>query len=82
MGTSKRKKRGRVTEANDHAIYHEQFNTTKETKRIRYLHLSPNVNDYDTGETDIENENGSVSLSIRSKKTGNKFRNLEKTHGQ
>jgi hypothetical protein len=74
---SKRNKSGRVpTQANDHSI-HDQYKTTKATKRLRYLRLSPNVNDYDTGETDIGNEKDSVSLSIRSTKTGNKFQDAE-----
>ncbi|MFZ0514814.1 MAG: hypothetical protein WAM14_24645 [Candidatus Nitrosopolaris sp.] len=75
--SSKRNKSSSVaTKANDHSIDRGQYKTTN--KRIRYLHLSPNVNDYDTGETDIETEKGSASLSIRSKKTGNKFQDLEK----
>ncbi|MGC1928000.1 MAG: hypothetical protein WA667_03435 [Candidatus Nitrosopolaris sp.] len=78
--SSKRNKSSSVaTKANDHSIDRGQYKTTKQAnKRIRYLHLSPNVNDYDTGETDIETEKGSASLSIRSKKTGNKFQDLEK----
>ncbi|HYA84391.1 MAG TPA: hypothetical protein VEH06_13230 [Candidatus Bathyarchaeia archaeon] len=67
MGTSKRKKRG-----------DKETNRAQEgyngTKKLRFLHLSPNVNDYDTGEPDVKKANGSISLSNRSKKTGNKFR--------
>ena len=57
MGTSKRKQKG-VKETNRGQ---EGYKPANETKKIRFLHLSPNVNDYDTGEPDI-------------KKTGNKFR--------
>jgi len=70
LGTSNRKKRG-VKETNRGQ---EGYKAPKETKKLRFLHLSPNVNDYDTGEPDVKKANGSISLSIRSKKTGNKFR--------
>ena len=68
MGTSKRKQKG--VENNRGKDGNKPSNGIK---KIRFLHLSPNVNDYDTGESDIKNANGSKSLS-RSKKTGNKFR--------
>ncbi|MGA9154904.1 MAG: hypothetical protein WBZ36_30330 [Candidatus Nitrosopolaris sp.] len=70
MGTSKRKLKG-VKETNRGQEGHKPPN---ETKKIRFLHLSPNVNDYDTGEPDIKKANGQISLNVRSKKTGNKFR--------
>jgi hypothetical protein len=69
LGTIKRKKRG-VKETNRGQ---EGYKAPKKTKKLRLLHLSPNVNDYDTGEPDVKKANGSISLSIRSKKTGNKF---------
>ena len=68
MGTSKRKQK-----AVENNRGQDGNKPSNETKKIRFLHLSPNVNDYDTGEPDIRNANGSKSL-IRSKKTGNKFR--------
>ena len=70
MGTSKRKQKG-VKETNRGQ---EVYKPPNKTKKIRFLHLSPNVNDYDTGEPDIKKTNGSISLNVRSKKTGNKFR--------
>jgi hypothetical protein len=70
LGTSKRQQKG-VKEANRGQ---EGYKPPNETKKIRFLHLSPNVNDYDTGEPDIKKANGSISLNVRSKKTGNKFR--------
>ena len=66
MGTNKRKQKG-VKETNRGQ---EGYKPPNETKMIRFLHLSPNVNDYDTGEPDIKKAN----LNVRSKKTGNKFR--------
>jgi hypothetical protein len=73
---SKRNKIGRVaTEAKDHSIHGDECKTTK---RIRYLQLSPNVNDYDTGETEAGNEKDSMSFHITSKKTGNKFQEIDK----
>jgi len=48
--------------------------------QLRYLQLSTNVNDYDTGETEIapEKERRTVTSSVTSKKTGDKFQELEK----
>jgi hypothetical protein len=48
--------------------------------QLRYLQLSTNVNDYDTGETEIEPEKDrkTVTSSVTSKKTGDKFQELEK----
>jgi hypothetical protein len=48
--------------------------------QLRYLQLSTNVNDYDTGETEIppENDRKTVSSSVTSKKTGDKFQELRK----
>lgn len=68
MGTKKRKQKS-FKEANRRR-FKEPSN---ETKKIRFLQLSPNVNDYDTGEPDINKANGSISLNVKSKKTGNKF---------
>jgi hypothetical protein len=70
LGANKRKQKG-VKETNRGQ---EGYKPPKETKKMRFLHLSPDVNDYDTGEPDMKKANGSRSLSIRSKKTGNKFR--------
>lgn len=65
MGTSKRKQKGVKGTNRDH----EDYKPPNETKKIRFLHLSPNVNDYDTGEPDIKKANGSISLNVKSKKT-------------
>ncbi len=48
--------------------------------QLRYLQLSTNVNDYDTGETEIapEKDRKTVTSSVTSKKTGDKFQELEK----
>jgi hypothetical protein len=70
LATNKRKQKG-VKETNRGQ---KSYKPPKEIKKIRFLHLSPNVNDYDTGEPDIKKANGSMSLNVRSKKTGNKFR--------
>lgn len=67
--TSKRKQKGFKANRGQ-----EGYKPPNETKKIRFLHLSPNVNDYDTGEPDIKKANGSISSNVRSKKTGNKFR--------
>ncbi len=47
---------------------------------LRYLQLSTNVNDYDTGETEIaiEKDKKIESSIVRSKKTGDKFQDVEK----
>jgi hypothetical protein len=54
-------------------VRQEGYKRPRNTK-IRFLQLSPNVNDYDTGELDIKKVKGQISSSIRPKKTGNKFR--------
>jgi len=48
--------------------------------QLRHLQLSTNVNDYDTGETEIapEKDRKTVTSSVTSKKTGDKFQELEK----
>jgi len=69
LGTNKRKQKS-FKKANSRL---EGYKPPNETKKIRFLQLSPNVNDYDTGEPDIKKANGSISLNVRSKKTGNKF---------
>jgi hypothetical protein len=48
--------------------------------QLRYLQLSTNVNDYDTGETETatEKDKKTESSSVTSKKTGDKFQDLEK----
>jgi hypothetical protein len=71
-----------ATTANDHSIQREHpYRTTEQaSKKIRYLQLSTNVNDYDTGETETatEREKKTESSSVTSKKTGDKFQDLEK----
>jgi hypothetical protein len=54
LGANKRKQKG-VKETNRDQ---EGYKPPMETKKIRFLHLSPNVNDYDTGEPDIKKANG------------------------
>jgi hypothetical protein len=81
--SSKRNKSSRAaTRAKDHSIQREHPNrTTKQViKKIRYLQLSTNVNDYDTGETETatEKDKKTESSSVTSKKTGDKFQDLEK----
>jgi hypothetical protein len=81
--SSKRNKSSRAaTRAKDHSIQPEHPNrTTKQAiKKIRYLQLSTNVNDYDTGETETatEKDKKTESSSVTSKKTGDKFQDLEK----
>ncbi|MGC2668398.1 MAG: hypothetical protein WA220_04360 [Candidatus Nitrosopolaris sp.] len=84
MNTSrKRNKSSRAaTTANDHSIQREHpYRTTEQaSKKIRYLQLSTNVNDYDTGETEIATEKDKKieSSIVKSKKTGDKFQDLEK----
>jgi len=48
--------------------------------QLRCLKLSNNVNDYDTGETEIAPEKNiqTVTSSVTIKKTGDKFQELEK----
>ena len=48
--------------------------------QLRYLQLSTNVNDYDTGETETatEKDKKTVSSIVTSKKTGDKFLDVEK----
>jgi hypothetical protein len=46
--------------------------------QLRYLQLSTNVNDYDTGETAPGKDRKTVTSSVTSKKTGDKFQELEK----
>lgn len=48
--------------------------------QLRYLQLSTNVNDYDTGETETatEKDNKTVSSIVTSQKTGDKFQDLGK----
>ena len=46
--------------------------------QLRYLQLSTNVNDYDTGETAPEKDRKTGTSSVTSKKTGDKFQELEK----
>jgi len=79
----KRNKSSRAaTRAKDHSIRREHpYRTTKQvSKKIRYLQLSTNVNDYDTGETEIATEKDKKieSSIVRSKKTGDKFQDLKK----
>ena len=47
--------------------------------QLRYLQLSTNVNDYDTGETETatERDKKTVSSIVTSKKTGDKFQDVE-----
>lgn len=47
--------------------------------QLRYLQLSTNVNDYDTGETETatEKDKKTVSSIVTSKKTGDKFQDVE-----
>ena len=84
MNTSrKRNKSSRAaTTAKDHSIQREHpYKTTEQvSKKIRYLQLSTNVNDYDTGETEIATQKDKKieSSIVRSKKTGDKFQDLEK----
>ena len=49
------------------------------SEKIRYLQLSTNVNDYDTGETETatEKDKKTVSSIVTSKKTGYKFLDVE-----
>jgi len=78
----KRNKSSRAaTTANDHSIQREHpYRTTEQaSKKIRYLQLSTNVNDYDTGETETATKDKKIESSIvTSKKTGDKFQDLEK----
>ena len=82
--SSKRNKRSRAaaSRSKDHSIQREHpYRTTKQViKKIRYLQLSTNVNDYDTGETETatEKDKKTESSSVTSKKTGDKFQDLEK----
>jgi hypothetical protein len=82
--SSKRNKRSRAaaSRAEDHSIQREHpYRTTKQViKKIRDLQLSTNVNDYDTGETETatEKDKKTESSSVTSKKTGDKFQDLEK----
>ena len=84
MNTSSKKNKSSkaATRAKDHSIQREHpYRTTKQaSKKIRYLQLSTNVNDYDTGETEIATEKDKKieSSIVRSKKTGDKFQDLEK----
>jgi hypothetical protein len=81
--SSKRNKSSRAaTRAKDHSIRREHpYRTTKQvSKKIRYLQLSTNVNDYDTGETETATgkDKKTESSIVTSKKTGDKFQDLEK----
>ena len=81
--SSKRNKSSRATNrAKDHSIPREHpYRTTKHmSEKIRYLQLSTNVNDYDTGETETatEKDKKTVSSIVTSKKTGDKFLDVEK----
>jgi len=58
----------------------KNFKRLSSPNQLRHLQLSTNVNDYDTGETEIppEKERKTVTSSVTSKKTGNKFQEVEK----
>jgi hypothetical protein len=81
LNTSSKKNKSSkaATRAKDHSIQREHpYRTTKQaSKKIRYLQLSTNVNDYDTGETETATKKTESSI-VTSKKTGDKFQDLEK----
>jgi hypothetical protein len=58
----------------------KNFKRLSSPNQLRCLQLSTNVNDYDTGETETppEKDRKTVTSSVISKKTGDKFRDLEK----
>ncbi|HET7146996.1 MAG TPA: hypothetical protein VFI73_00725 [Candidatus Nitrosopolaris sp.] len=85
MNTSTKAKRNKgsraATRAKDSSIQRVQpYGSIKQiSKKIRYLQLSSNVNDYDTGETEsaIEKaEKTEYSIST-AKKTGHKFQDFD-----
>jgi hypothetical protein len=58
----------------------KNFKRLSSPNQLRHLQLSTNVNDYDTGETELppEKDRKTVNSSVTSKKTGYKFQDVEK----
>ena len=58
----------------------KRLSSPNQPNQLRCLQLSTNVNDYDTGETETppEKHRKTVTSSVTSKKTGDKFQEVEK----
>lgn len=58
----------------------KNFKRLSSPNQLRHLQLSTNVNDYDTGETELspEKDRKTVNSGGTSKKTGEKFQDVEK----